>query len=74
MSGALIHRHYDAFELDEQPGTLQPTYRPDPYRERVFAIRELKGRRVEFVRDEGEVVRWRSTVCCFHNRRHQKII
>ena len=24
MSGALIHRHYDAFELDEQPETLWP--------------------------------------------------
>jgi CubicO group peptidase (beta-lactamase class C family) len=133
MSGALIHRHYDAFELDEQPETLwpgglavtflydregridrllaslepnvadivfhrsasgealdaafrqncvgtyrggamvhvvaidaageltlspsgQPTYRLDPYRERVFAIRELKGYRVEFVRDEGGTV------------------
>jgi hypothetical protein len=133
MSGALIHRHYDAFELDEQPETLwpdglavtflydregridrllaplepnvadivfhrsasgealdaafrqtcvgtyrggatvhvvaidadgeltlsptgQPTYRLDPYRERVFAIRELKGYRVEFVRDEGGAV------------------
>jgi len=133
MSGALIHRHYDAFELDEQPETLwpdglavtflydregridrllaplepsvtdivfhrsasgetleaafrqtcvgtyrggatvhvvaidadgdltlsptdQPTYRLDPYRDRVFAIRELKGYRVEFVRDEGESV------------------
>ncbi|WP_133646540.1 serine hydrolase [Paraburkholderia flava] len=133
MSGALIHRHYDAFELDEQPETLwpdgvavtfaydregridrlltplepnvadivfdrgasgealdaafrqacvgtyrggatvhvvainadgeltisptgQPTYRLDPYGERVFAVRELKGYRVEFVRDEGEAV------------------
>jgi len=133
MSGALIHRHYDAFELDEQPETLwpdglavtflydregridrllaplepnvadivfhrsasgealdaafrqncvgtyrggavvhvvaidadgeltlspsgQPTYRLDPYRERVFAIRELKSYRVEFVRDEGGTV------------------
>ncbi|WP_438393229.1 serine hydrolase [Caballeronia sp. DA-9] len=133
ISGALIHRHYDAFELDEQPGTLwpdglavtflydregridrllaplepsvadivfhrgasgealdpafrqacagvyrggaivhvvaidadgeltlsptaQPTYRLDPYRERVFAVRELKGYRVEFVRDEDGTV------------------
>jgi Domain of unknown function (DUF3471) len=24
MSGALVHRHYDAFELDEQPETLWP--------------------------------------------------
>jgi CubicO group peptidase (beta-lactamase class C family) len=133
MSGALIHRHYDVFELDEQPETLwpdslavtflydregridrllaplepnvadivfrrsasgesldaafrqacvgvyrggaivfvvaidpdggltlsptgQPTWRLDPYRERVFAIRELNGYRVEFVRDEGEAV------------------
>jgi Domain of unknown function (DUF3471) len=133
MSGALIHRHYDAFELDEQPETLwpgglgvtflydregridrlqaplepdvadivfrrgasgealnaafrqacvgvyrggatvhvvaidadgeltlsptgQPTYRLAPYRERVFAIRELEGYRVEFVRDESGAV------------------
>ncbi len=133
MSGALIHRHYDAFELDEQPETLwpgglgvtfvydregqidrllaplepsvadtvfrrgasgealdaafrqacvgvyrggatvhlvaidadgeltlaptgQPTYRLAPYRERVFAIRELDGFRVEFVRDESGAV------------------
>lgn len=34
----------------------QPTYRLDPYRERVFAIRELKSYRVEFVRDEGGTV------------------
>ncbi|WP_322032827.1 serine hydrolase [Paraburkholderia sp. J76] len=133
MSGALIHRHYDAFEFDDQPGTLwpdglvatflydregridrllvplepnvadivfcrvasgdsldaafrqacvgtyrggahllvvainadgeltlsptgQPTYRLDPYRESVFAIRELPGYRVAFVRDDGGVV------------------
>ena len=133
MSGTLIHRHYDAFELDEQPETLwpgglgvtfvydregqidrllaplepsvadtvfrrgasgealdaafrqacvgvyrggatvhlvaidadgeltlaptgQPTYRLAPYRERVFAIRELDGFRVEFVRDESGAV------------------
>jgi CubicO group peptidase (beta-lactamase class C family) len=133
MSGALIHRHYDAFELDEQPETLwpgglgvtflydregridrllaplepsvadivfrrgpsgealdpafrqtcvgvyrggaivhvvaieadgeltlsptgQPTYRLAPYSERVFAIRELEGFRVEFVRDESSAV------------------
>jgi CubicO group peptidase (beta-lactamase class C family) len=133
MSGAMIHRHYDAFELNEQPETLwpdnlvvtflydregridhllaplepnvadivfcrsasgevldlgfrracvgvyrggavmhtvaidadgeltlsptgQPTYRLAPYRERIFAIRELEGYRVEFIRDEGEVV------------------
>ena len=133
MSGALVHRHYDAFELDEQPETLwpdslavtflydregridrllaplepnvadivfqrsasgealdvafrqacagayrggatvhvvaldadgeltlsptgQPTYRLDPYREHVCAIRELKGYRVEFVRDDGGAV------------------
>jgi hypothetical protein len=24
MFGALVHRHYDAFELDEQPETLWP--------------------------------------------------
>jgi hypothetical protein len=133
MSGALVHRHYDAFELDEQPETLwpgglsvtflynregridrllaalepnvddivfrrgasgealdaafrqtcvgvyrggavvhmvaidadgeltlsptgQPTYRLAPYRERVFAIRELEGYRVEFVPDESGAV------------------
>jgi CubicO group peptidase (beta-lactamase class C family) len=133
MSGALIDRHYDAFELDEQPETLwpgglgvtflydregridrlqarlepdvadivfrrgasgealnaafrqacvgvyrggatvhvvaidadgeltlsptgQPTYRLAPYRERVFAIREVEGYRVEFVRDESGAV------------------
>jgi CubicO group peptidase (beta-lactamase class C family) len=133
MSGALIHRHYDAFELDEQPETLwpgglgvtflydregridrflaplepavadivfrrdasgealdpafrqacvgvyragatvlvvaidangeltlsptgQPTYRLAPYRGCIFAIRQLEGFRVEFVRDESEAV------------------
>jgi CubicO group peptidase (beta-lactamase class C family) len=133
MSGALVHRHDDAFELDEQPETLwpgglsvtflydregqidrllaaletnvddivfrrgasgaaldaafrqtcvgvyrggavvhmvaidadgeltlsptgQPTYRLAPYRERVFAIRELEGYRVEFVPDESGAV------------------
>ena len=133
MSGALVHRHYDGFELDEQPETLwpgglsvtflydregridrllaplepnvadivfrrdasgealdaafrqtcvgvyrggavvhmvaidadgeltlsptgQPTYRLAPYRERVFAIRELEGYRVEFVPDESGAV------------------
>jgi CubicO group peptidase (beta-lactamase class C family) len=133
MSGALIHRHYDAFELDEQPEALwpdglgvtflydregridrllaplepnvadivfqrvasgevldaafrqacvgvyrrgaaahvvaidangeltlsptgQPTYRLAPYRERVFAIRELDGFRVEFVCEETGAV------------------
>lgn len=34
----------------------QTIYRLDPYRERVFAIRELNGYRVEFVRHEGEAV------------------
>jgi CubicO group peptidase (beta-lactamase class C family) len=139
MSGSLVHRHYDAFELDDQPETLwpdslavtflydregridrfqapfepnvaeivfsrdasgesldaafreacvgtyrggatvhvvaldpdgnltlsptgQPTYRLDPYRERVFAIRELKGYRVEFVRGEDGAV----TTILFH--------
>ncbi len=129
MSGRLLHRHYDAFELDKQLETLspggmgvtflydregridrllvpfepdvadivfrraasgealdvafrqacvgvyrhgatvnavaidadgeltlsptgQPTYHLVPYQERVFAIRELEGYRVEFVRDE----------------------
>jgi CubicO group peptidase (beta-lactamase class C family) len=133
MSGALVHRHYDAFELDEQPETPWPgglsvtflydregqidrllaaletnvddivfrrgasgaaldaafrqtcvgvyrggavvhmvaidadgeltlsptgqlTYRLAPYRERVFAIRELEGYRVEFVPDESGAV------------------
>jgi hypothetical protein len=133
MSGALIHRHFDVFELDEQPETLwpgglgvtflydreglidrllapfepnvadivfrrgasgealdaafrracvgvyrggatvhvvtidadgeltlsptgQPTYRLAPYRERVFAISELEGYRVEFARDETGAV------------------
>jgi hypothetical protein len=133
MSGALIYRHHDAFELDEQPETLwpdglavtflydregridrlvtpleravadivfhrsasgesldvafrqscvgayrlgaaahvvaidakgqltlsptgQPTYRLDPYRGRVFAIRELKGYRVEFVSGKDDAI------------------
>lgn len=133
MAGALTHRHYDSFELDEQPGTLwpdrlsvtflydregsidrlvapfepavsdivfrrsasgaaldpafcqacvgvfrsggvlhvvainsageltlsptgQPTYRLSPYRDCIFAIRELEGYRVEFVRNEYDVV------------------
>ncbi|GAB2923742.1 hypothetical protein GCM10027093_73860 [Paraburkholderia jirisanensis] len=133
MSGALVYRHHDAFELDEQPETLwpdglavtflydregridrlltplepavadivfhrgasgesldvvfrqrcvgayrsgavvhvvaidakghltlsptgQPTYRLDPYRGRVFAIRELKGYREEFVSGESDAV------------------
>jgi hypothetical protein len=42
-------------ELTLSP-TGQPTYHLDPYRERVFAIRELNGFRVEFVRDEGGAV------------------
>jgi hypothetical protein len=31
----------------------QPTYRLDPCHERVFAFRESKGYRVEFVHDES---------------------
>jgi hypothetical protein len=42
--------------------TGQPTYRLVPYRERVFAIRELDGYRVEFVRSESGVV----TTIIFH--------
>jgi CubicO group peptidase (beta-lactamase class C family) len=138
LSGAMAHRHYDAFELPERPDTLwpgklaitflydregeidrlaapfepqvadivfqraphgealdpkfrqrcvgvyrgaiehrvaleadgelslsptgQPTYRLDPYRGRIFAIRGLKGYRVEFSRDEKGVV----TTIIFH--------
>jgi hypothetical protein len=36
--------------------TGQPTYRLAPYRDRVFAIRELEGFRVEFARDESGAV------------------
>ena len=42
-------------ELTLSP-TGQPTYRLAPYRERVFAIRELEGYRVEFVADESGAV------------------
>jgi hypothetical protein len=51
--GAIVHVvAIDADgELTLSP-TGQPTYRLAPYRECVFAIRELEGYRVEFVRDE----------------------
>jgi hypothetical protein len=42
-------------ELTLSP-TGQPTYRLAPYRERVFAIRELEGYRLEFARDESGTV------------------
>jgi hypothetical protein len=42
-------------ELTLSP-TGQPTYRLAPYRERIFAIRELEGYRVEFARDETGAV------------------
>jgi hypothetical protein len=36
--------------------TGQQTYRLAPYRDRVFAIREAEGYRLEFVRDESGAV------------------
>ena len=55
--GAVVHMvAIDADgELTLSP-TGQPTYRLAPYRERVFAIRELEGYRVEFVPDESGAV------------------
>jgi hypothetical protein len=52
--GAVVHMvAIDADgELTLSP-TGQPTYRLAPYRECVFAIRELEGYRVEFVPDES---------------------
>ena len=60
-----VTKHVVALDKDDQltlSPTGQPTYRLTPYRDRIFAIAELDGFRVEFVDD----VAGRPSTIIFH--------